>query len=254
MAFHIPEFLAKYGPAHGWWAFPFERAIGQLQRMSTNYKQYEYEETIAQSWHRAANLKGLLLKEGCPETVWKCLPMFNTLVRPPSRGTLAIFDAEESDSFDESTADKHTLVPLPIEYGKVFQRARPGHFYPPDVVLSTHVQHLGLSYTTHTRHAGNGFILLHDTAAPFFIKHIVEFPESKHSNALQGTWLIGSHAMPTVYTSDPYMAWPELGARLWSVNMYPEVKAVMLSDVEAHSAWLELDTDMVVISLRRSLP
>lgn len=38
MAFHIPEFIKLYGPVHGWWAFPFERAIGQLQRLSTNYK------------------------------------------------------------------------------------------------------------------------------------------------------------------------------------------------------------------------
>ena len=38
MAFHIPEFIKLFGPVHGWWTFPFERAIGQLQRLSTNYK------------------------------------------------------------------------------------------------------------------------------------------------------------------------------------------------------------------------
>lgn len=38
LAMHIPEFLAMYGPVHGWWAFPFERMIGMLQRISTNYK------------------------------------------------------------------------------------------------------------------------------------------------------------------------------------------------------------------------
>lgn len=38
MAMHISEFLSMYGPVHGWWAFPFERMIGMLQRISTNYK------------------------------------------------------------------------------------------------------------------------------------------------------------------------------------------------------------------------
>ena len=38
MAFHIMEFLRMYGPVHGWWTFPFERIIGMLQRISTNYK------------------------------------------------------------------------------------------------------------------------------------------------------------------------------------------------------------------------
>lgn len=38
IAFHIPDFMAYYGPVHGWWSYPFERMIGMLQRISTNYK------------------------------------------------------------------------------------------------------------------------------------------------------------------------------------------------------------------------
>lgn len=38
MAFHIKDFLLMYGPVHGWWAFPFERMIGTLQRIPTNHK------------------------------------------------------------------------------------------------------------------------------------------------------------------------------------------------------------------------
>ncbi|KAJ7575115.1 hypothetical protein C8J56DRAFT_802162, partial [Mycena floridula] len=36
-AIHIPEFLMMFGPAHGWWTYPFERLIGMLQNISTNY-------------------------------------------------------------------------------------------------------------------------------------------------------------------------------------------------------------------------
>lgn len=38
MAIHIHQFLLMYGPVHGWWAFPFERMIGTLQRIPTNHK------------------------------------------------------------------------------------------------------------------------------------------------------------------------------------------------------------------------
>ncbi|KAF8963382.1 hypothetical protein BDZ97DRAFT_1661691, partial [Flammula alnicola] len=38
MAMHIGQFLKLYGPVHGWWTFPFERVIGMLQRIATNYK------------------------------------------------------------------------------------------------------------------------------------------------------------------------------------------------------------------------
>lgn len=38
MALHLSEHLLLFGPVHGWWTFPFERMIGKLQRISTNYK------------------------------------------------------------------------------------------------------------------------------------------------------------------------------------------------------------------------
>ncbi len=38
MALHIGEYLCMYGPVQGWWTFSFERAIGMLERILTNYK------------------------------------------------------------------------------------------------------------------------------------------------------------------------------------------------------------------------
>lgn len=38
MALHLPEYIKLFGPVHSWWAFPFERVIGMLQRISTNYQ------------------------------------------------------------------------------------------------------------------------------------------------------------------------------------------------------------------------
>jgi hypothetical protein len=38
MALHLFDYLLLYGPVHSWWTFPFERLIGILQRISTNYK------------------------------------------------------------------------------------------------------------------------------------------------------------------------------------------------------------------------
>lgn len=37
-ALHVPEFLLLYGPAYGWWTFPFERLIRELQNVPTNAK------------------------------------------------------------------------------------------------------------------------------------------------------------------------------------------------------------------------
>lgn len=40
-ALHLGDCLARFGPVHGWWMFPFERLIGVLQKVNTNYKQGE---------------------------------------------------------------------------------------------------------------------------------------------------------------------------------------------------------------------
>lgn len=38
MAIHIYDFMLLFGPVRSWWCFPFERLIGQLQRLPTNHK------------------------------------------------------------------------------------------------------------------------------------------------------------------------------------------------------------------------
>lgn len=35
-ALHIGDLLEEYGPAHGWWTFPFERIIKELQNVPNN--------------------------------------------------------------------------------------------------------------------------------------------------------------------------------------------------------------------------
>lgn len=41
-ALHIGEFLLRYGPVWGWWMFAFERLIGSLEKINTNYKTGEH--------------------------------------------------------------------------------------------------------------------------------------------------------------------------------------------------------------------
>ncbi|KAI0318030.1 hypothetical protein OF83DRAFT_1057562, partial [Amylostereum chailletii] len=38
LCLHLVECLRLFGPVHSWWAFPFERYNGVIQRINTNYK------------------------------------------------------------------------------------------------------------------------------------------------------------------------------------------------------------------------
>ncbi|KAG2745383.1 hypothetical protein P692DRAFT_20743929, partial [Suillus brevipes Sb2] len=37
MALHVWEYLQLFGPVRSWWCFPYERLIGQLQRLPINH-------------------------------------------------------------------------------------------------------------------------------------------------------------------------------------------------------------------------
>jgi hypothetical protein len=41
MSMHLPHFLRLFGPVRSWWCFPFERLIGQIQRLLSNHKSSE---------------------------------------------------------------------------------------------------------------------------------------------------------------------------------------------------------------------
>jgi hypothetical protein len=92
-ALHIGPLLKQFGPAHGWWMFPFERVIGALQGINTNsklgkhwkqtrYKEITYENcigeletTMLKTFCAGANLKALLQSESCPTTLKTAVPI-----------------------------------------------------------------------------------------------------------------------------------------------------------------------------------
>ncbi|KAJ3500248.1 hypothetical protein NLJ89_g9883 [Agrocybe chaxingu] len=60
MSFHIPECLRRFGPAHGWWSFPFERYNGIIQRFNNNGK-FDLKAAFSRSFGKA--FQGSLLTE-----------------------------------------------------------------------------------------------------------------------------------------------------------------------------------------------
>jgi hypothetical protein len=42
LSLHLAECIRNFGPVHGWWAFPFERYNGIIQRYNTNNKMGEF--------------------------------------------------------------------------------------------------------------------------------------------------------------------------------------------------------------------
>ena len=57
LALHLSDVLARFGPAHGCWAYPFERYNGIISRISTNNKIGKYSK---------ASLIPVLIRSNCP--------------------------------------------------------------------------------------------------------------------------------------------------------------------------------------------
>lgn len=57
---HIPYLMERFGPIRNWWAFPFERFNGQIQRLSTNHKVGQTEKTFLTQWLRSSRVHALL--------------------------------------------------------------------------------------------------------------------------------------------------------------------------------------------------
>ena len=50
-ALHVIELLRRLGPAHGWWTFPFERLIRELQNFPTNSRMGKHVIRLINSLH-----------------------------------------------------------------------------------------------------------------------------------------------------------------------------------------------------------
>ncbi|KIN95463.1 hypothetical protein M404DRAFT_165615, partial [Pisolithus tinctorius Marx 270] len=71
-SFHIYDSLLLFGPMQSWWCFPFERLIGVLQRLPTNYQTGELEKTMIQSYLKAGRLRSWLSQPRCPPAIHEC--------------------------------------------------------------------------------------------------------------------------------------------------------------------------------------
>lgn len=218
MAFHIKDYLVLFGPVHAWWTFPFERLIGMLQRMPNNGKIGELEETISASYTRAANLRALPLKAGCPEVLQNCEKIFAKLLDPYLRNTLPtdtnILDSlNDVDDLGES-CDEDAMNPVPNDL-KLALSAYLSSPAPRKARFLTQVTIGGLNYAVMTKHLGNSCAIVQTevdvSPVPAQIHYIIQTPEPNGPRVYVGVRCY----RPANLIHDPYAYFPALHAQLW---------------------------------------
>lgn len=110
-AIHLADFLERFGPIHGWWMFPFERLIGVLQRVHTNFRFGEWprrylpiaaditalegqlEGTVMNTFCSASKLKVLLQDPSNPPVVQQCLKITEACFPNLAKGSMLLMDS-----------------------------------------------------------------------------------------------------------------------------------------------------------------
>ena len=229
------------------------------------YRIGEYEETIARSWYRSTYFCAIFTKANCPRAIQHCAEMFNKLVQPQNRNSLAIdiqlsaHEEDNDDDEDEPAEDDLDFTGPTIRLDDELRRAlahkQPGKSVPTSAVRLTRYTRDGVNYSIKAVHEGNSSVLCNDSETPYCIEQIVAFPEDVSNRSIQGMWLVVRCHRSADVRIDPYGRYPLLRAKLWSTQLESTVDVLNPAAINSHFAKCVIEWEgqevAVVVSLAR---
>ncbi|KAI0753039.1 hypothetical protein C8Q80DRAFT_1096323 [Daedaleopsis nitida] len=92
LSLHIVTCLLLFRPVHGWWAYPFERYNGIIQRLNTNNKIEEIPLTFMRLFYAGAELRWLVSSTDWPDTeeFRDLMQAFHRVYQDAARGTRVV--------------------------------------------------------------------------------------------------------------------------------------------------------------------
>ncbi|KAJ3502990.1 hypothetical protein NLJ89_g8636 [Agrocybe chaxingu] len=222
-------------------------------RIPTNFRIGQLEETITKSFVRSANLRALLLKDGCPSAIRNCHSFFTKLTNPDIRNSVLIdFPSFFSDLDDETTIDIGCTTKVSEETFKALCT----HFN--NLSPPRKLQHLssytmdGRTFSTVSRHRGNSSVLIQSVSSrqPAQIQEILQTSSSDV--------LFVVRYFRKTKVQDPFVRYPFLQISLWEQSL-GQLVIVQPHDIVCHFASTpfalqdEKDDHLAVVSLCRDL-
>lgn len=238
---HLPHFVQLFGPVRSWWCFPFERVIGQIQRLLSNHHLGQMESTLLHSFLRAGNFKRWWSRPDCPGIIKECKSIFDKIFvpnRPDDSEFGDVCDLEDTTSGSEYKIPQD-LVPLLQTEDRVFMRAR----FKMDHII----------YSRSSTHVGNSLILFYPNGnrllapVPGVIKYIYRRRDSSKWYFAVQRQLPAPEGIP-----DPFAKYPHFPASLYSTQVSSALEKVQVPWIFSHYArWKYTHNLTVVLSLSR---
>ncbi|KAI0364850.1 hypothetical protein BV20DRAFT_955421 [Pilatotrama ljubarskyi] len=278
LSLHLYEFLLLFGPVHAWWAFPFERFNGLLQRLNTNNKTRDMPLTFMTYFYVGANVRWLMSSTEWPDSAEykNMVSAFHDAFANVARGPRAASDfvSSQEDSRDESPIYdelKEKLLPRTVynallalletqgsNHASIYARGR-GAAQPilhnsANYIKSLRRDHMTFGTSTASRR--NSFVLFTDPVHPT----VDSFPRAGqiseiflHARLEQGKptvepFVVLQEFKPLVgndICNDPYRKSPDLQTRLFYKLTYSSVRVVRFEDIRCHFAALTCKVDNI---------
>lgn len=243
MSMHVPLFLRLYGPARSWWCFPYERLIGQIQRLLSNHKIGQMESTLLLSFLKAAKLRRWLSNPQSPPIFKQIKAVFDKIYQ----GSNSYDDPRNDPPADQAHLDVSTPRSIPKDLAamqnvtsdeKIFLRAR--------------IKLQGIFYSSSETHLGNSLVHFYpngdqrEPLVPGRIKYIHSADGVHYAFALQRQLLLPHNPL------DPFAQYLHFPAKTYSSKYSSSLEYVDLDWIFCHYARWDVSPDRsVVLSLSR---
>lgn len=271
LSLHVPKFLKRFGPVHGWSSWGFERLNFKFQRTETNGRSSksphnhtilstalltntpgQLEKTTLDHFHLERRMRAIMSTGGLlPGTFSPIVERFNTAFRPLGKGSLTVDMAEFSSdsslhSFRE-TDERSIATPAPRPLREalrrwVVQQPDISDLIPPTVIsYDKKVDISGTTYKPYNVARGDSLILVGTEVdwKPARIHSIFSIEQPTASGKGSITLLSISRFRPLSLHDavfDNYRAFPYAGGRIYySEELSQEV--IGLREVLSHFAY-----------------
>ncbi|KAG1800733.1 uncharacterized protein HD556DRAFT_1430152 [Suillus plorans] len=263
---HLLECLRSFGPVHGWWAFPFERFNGIIQRTRTNRRLGgQMERSFMKSFCRGSNLRASLTHDSLPEAIADLQHIALDYFGADFRGTLhqdlsaMAFSVDGPKSPAQTTKKRIKLSPdvyssLISRLNALDEGMQYQHYDKPAVsqylqvephaVPKRSIKFKGVNLTPAWRHVGNSQVLLCPTAgssiscAAQIQKIFLHTCPGRGSNVTDTFCVVRwyrelSDAQAAL---DPYQQFAAMDVRLCLDDFEPDELVVLSIDIISHFA------------------
>ncbi|KAI0657552.1 hypothetical protein C8Q70DRAFT_919435 [Cubamyces menziesii] len=193
LSLHLADCLLLFGPTFSWWAFPFERYNGLLQKLNTNHKPADMPKTFMRYFYIGARLRWMVATDS---KAWPdhpefrdVLQAFHSAFQDAARGSRMIDPSvllpdehDHSHAASDRTAGTEEVLGrklydallravntrLPADIKPYASRYEPQHdnnpFLPSTAIFSPSVAHAGVTIATYQSRPGNSFVLIRNGA------------------------------------------------------------------------------------------